>query len=184
MTAIKLSVREMQVSDIDLITRYWLQSDHHFLKGMGVDVSKIPLKEDLQKMLTNQFQLPVEQRRSYCIIWEADGKPVGHCNTNPTHFGDYAYMHLHLWQPTERKKGMGLQLVKLTLPYFFEKLHLKQLYCEPYALNPAPNKTIPKAGFHLVKEYTTTPGALNFEQPVKQWLLTREKFNQLYSNAH
>ena len=71
---------------------------------------------------------------------------------------------------------MGLELVKLTLPHFFEKLKLRKLYCEPYALNPAPNKTLARAGFELMKEYTTTPGPLNFEQPVKLWQMTRKQF--------
>jgi RimJ/RimL family protein N-acetyltransferase len=60
-------------------------------------------------------------------------------------------MHLHLWYPDKRIKGMGVQLVKKSLPYFFNNLHLKTLYCEPYALNPAPNKTLPKVGFEFVK---------------------------------
>lgn len=38
--------------------------------------------------------------------------------------------------------------------------------------NPAPNKTLKKAGFELVKEYVTTPGPINFEQPVKLWCLS------------
>jgi len=91
-------------------------------------------------------------------------------------------MHLHLWHSTQRQKGLGAELVKLTLPYYFNKLKLKKLYSEPYALNPAPNKTFEKLGFELMKEYITIPGYLNFQQPVKQWLLTRERFNELYGD--
>jgi len=73
-------------------------------------------------------------------------------------------MHLHLWNAASRKKGIGSQLVKMSLKYFFENLKLKRLFCEPYALNPAPNKTLEKTGFDFVKEYITIPGAFNFEQ--------------------
>ena len=43
---------------------------------------------------------------------------------------------------------------------------LENLYCEPYALNLAPNGTLLKLGFKLVKQYETTPGSINFYQKV------------------
>lgn len=79
----------------------------------------------------------------------------------------------------ERKKGMGSELLKMTLPCFFKNLKLKTLWCEPYALNSAPNKTLEKAGFNLIKEYTTVPGFICFEQPVKQWMMSYEDFKNL-----
>jgi len=50
-------------------------------------------------------------------------------------------------------------------------------------LNPAPHKTLEKAGFHLAKEYTTVPGSINFEQQVKQWLITRQAFISRYEKG-
>lgn len=174
-----LTVRELQHADLPALVNYWVSADEAHLARMGVDVKKMLTAEQFTQMLARHLDTPLEQRMAYCIIWEADGKPVGHSNTNPTRFGEEAFMHLHLWQSDARKKGMGTEFVKLTLPYYFEKLKLKRLFCEPYALNPAPNKTMEKLGFQLVKEYITTPGFLNFEQPVKRWLLTREKFRKL-----
>jgi RimJ/RimL family protein N-acetyltransferase len=174
-----LNVRELQEKDIDLLTNYWATADDNFLTGMGCDVKKMPTKEEFSEMLRKQLQTPIEQKRAYCIIWEENGLAIGHSNTNPTKFGEEATMHLHLWNSRTRKKGLGSQFVKLTLPLYFERLKLKKLICEPYALNPAPNKTLEKIGFELVKEYITTPGMLNFEQPVKRWELTRETFLSL-----
>lgn len=174
-----LSVREIETSDIDLIADYWLNSDPGHLKGMGVDLDKLPTREQWSSMLLKQIETPLPQKNAYCIIWLENGKPVGHCNTNPASFGQEANMHLHLWNSHSRKKGMGSALVRLTLPFFFENLQLKKLICEPYALNPAPNKTMEKLGFDLVKEYITIPGSLNFEQPVKRWEMTVEKFREL-----
>ena len=83
-------------------------------------------------------------------------------------------MHLHLWQTDVRQKGLGTAFVKMTLPYFFEHLQLQKIYCEPYSGNPAPNKTLEKVGFRFVKTYTTTPGWINFEQPVNLWEIGRD----------
>ncbi len=172
----KLSVREIQESDIDLIAQYWLGSDKVFLEGMGVDTTKLPSRQEWRQMLSEQLSQPYDQKKSYCIIWLVNNIPVGHSNVNKIIFGKEAYMHLHIWNSAVRQKGLGVQLIRKSLPYFFKNLQLAKLYCEPYALNPAPNKTLKKAGFTLVKEYITTPGWINFEQPVKLWELDYKSF--------
>jgi RimJ/RimL family protein N-acetyltransferase len=123
---------------------------------------------------------PIEEKKSYCIIWQADGKAIRHSNINKTIFGQEAYMHLHLWNTGLRKKGWATKLVELTLPWFFEKYKLKKLYCEPYALNPAPNKVLEKAGFEFLKTFTTTPGWINFEQPVNLWTMSYQQYKKMF----
>ena len=179
MTRPFLSVREMHQSDIELITEYWLTADPEFLLGMGVDLSKVPTKETWLEMLNEQLVQSYPEKKSYCLIWTVDHEPVGHSNVNKIKFGQEAYMHLHIWKTGIRKKGYGVQLVKRSLPYFFKNLELKKLFCEPYALNPAPNKVLEKVGFSFVKEYQTTPGWINFEQTVKLWELTYEKYLEM-----
>jgi len=178
-----LTIRELQMDDIEPIVRYWTESSDAHMLGMGVDLAKLPEANAFRKMLAYQLQLPIEQRRAYCLIWECNGQAVGHSNTNPTHFGDYAYMHLHLWDSPSRKRGWGTTFVRLGLPYFFKNLKLDTLYCHPYALNPAPNKTLEKVGFSFVKRYTTIPGSINFEQEVIQWKMTRKRFEELYPSG-
>ncbi|MNH30184.1 hypothetical protein D3C79_904650 [compost metagenome] len=146
---------------------------------MGVELSKLPTKEQWRGMLSEQLSQSYEEKKAYCVIWQIDGKPVGHSNVNKIIFGEEAFMHLHLWNNHDRKHGAGVELVKKSLPYFFKNLKLKTLYCEPYALNLAPNKTLSKVGFRFINEYITTPGFLNFEQPVNRWELTSERFKEL-----
>lgn len=172
----ELSVREIRQEDVARIIRYWMDSDRAHMEGMGVDLSKLPSEEEWTAMLSAQLTQSYEEKKSYCIIWQVDGEPVGHSNVNRIIFGEEAYMHLHLWHTGVRKRGMGTALVKMTMPYFFKNLKLKKLYCEPYALNPSPNKTLEKVGFELVKEYVTVPGAICFEQPVKLWELSYERY--------
>jgi RimJ/RimL family protein N-acetyltransferase len=174
-----LSVRQLQKEDIDLITEYWLSSDGAFMERMGVATSKIPNKGEWRELLSEQLTLPIKEKKSYCIIWLVDGKPAGHSNINKIIFGEEAYMHLHIWNADIRMKGFGTAFIKMTLPWFFEKYELKNLYCEPYALNPAPNKTLEKAGFEFVKEYITIPGWLNFEQPVKLWRMSYDRYKKM-----
>ncbi|MFM9907803.1 MAG: GNAT family N-acetyltransferase [Chitinophagaceae bacterium] len=176
-----VSVRELLQSDIELIANYWLGADKLFLTKMGVDTTKIPALDGWNKMLTEQLAQINSEKKSYCIIWVLNNIPVGHSNINKIVVGEEAFMHLHLWKDSTRRKGMGMSFVRMTLPYFFENYNLKNLYCEPYALNPAPNRTLKKIGFEFEKEYITTPGWLNFEQPVQRWVLSYEKYISLFN---
>lgn len=172
-------MRELQASDIELIADYWLQSNPNHLVGMGVDLKKLPPRQEFVQMLATQLATPLTERQSYCTIWELDESAIGHCNVNDLEFGIQAYMHLHLWDTRHRFRGVGASLVRQSLGFFFDRLQLQDLYCEPYALNPAPNQLLAKVGFELVKEYTTAPGKISFEQPVKRWHMTRARYEAL-----
>lgn len=176
-----LSVREMQYEDIELIADYWEEAEPKFLVSLGVDLDRRVTRNILQKALTKQLNLSVHKKMSYTLIWELDGKQVGHSNINKIKFGKKAFIHFHLWQSNIRQKGMGVEFVIKSLPYFFDNLNLKKLFCEPYALNPAPNKTLEKIGFKFKRQYTTIPGAQNFEQEVKLWKMTKKYYKKIKS---
>ncbi|MEO0471190.1 MAG: GNAT family protein [Bacteroidota bacterium] len=169
-------VREMEVRDVPLIVSYWLDADSTFLEGMGVDLAKLPARDAMIHYLELQARLPLAEKESFCLIWEIDGTASGHCNLNPIRRGTEAWMHLHMWRSSKRRQGLGTELVKQSLTVFFETFDLPRIISEPYALNPAPNACLPKAGFQLEKEYVTTPGSLSFEQPVKRWVMERGSF--------
>jgi RimJ/RimL family protein N-acetyltransferase len=169
-----LEVRELQYSDIELIINYWLKSDPEFLTAMGVDLEKIPEREHWQSMLEEQLSQNFSEKKSYCIIWLQDGNPIGHSNVNKIQFGKEAYMHLHLWKPENRRRGMGLELIKKTIPYFFRNLDLQKIFSEPNAMNPAPNKALERAGFSFLGNYVCIPGWINTEQEVNLWVLEAE----------
>lgn len=175
----KLSVREIQQQDIEPLTNYWVKGAPEYLIGMGVDLQKLPSQEEFAMMLNCQLNTPLKEKKSYCIIWLEDGIAVGHSNINKIIFGEEAYMHLHLWNIKSRKKGNGSAFLKLTFPFYFKNYQLKKLYCEPYALNPAPNKTLKKAGFIFIKKHTCVPGPLNFEQEVNLWEMSAERYKTL-----
>ena len=63
----------------------------------------------------------------------------------------------------------GLSSVDL----YFERLQLKQLFCEPHAYNIAPNRALQKAGFRYLKTYKTVPGPMNYHQAVTRWMIER-----------
>lgn len=171
------------MKDIGLVLDYWHNLTKDQLESMGADIKKLPSRQKMFEMLALDMALPFDRKSSYALIWLANRHGIGHSNVNKIIYGKEAYMHLHLWMSDMRLQGTGTELVKMSLPYFFENLKLETLFCEPYALNPAPNKVLEKVGFQFEKEYTTTPGYINFEQPVRRWKLTKERYRKLILQA-
>jgi len=178
-----LSVREAEESDLENIIDYFLKADRQFLHGMGVDPVKLPTKEKWLTLISSDHKQPIESKSLFYVIWLLDQVPIGHSNINKINFGEEAYMHLHMWRGDNRQKGIGLEFVKMSLPYYFNNFKLKNLYCEPYALNPAPNKTLKKLGFDLIKQYETIPGWIGFHQPVNKWRMTSQNINRFRADS-
>eukprot|EP01006_Ploeotia_vitrea_P002411 TRINITY_DN107451_c0_g1_i1.p1 TRINITY_DN107451_c0_g1~~TRINITY_DN107451_c0_g1_i1.p1 ORF type:complete len:185 (+),score=5.11 TRINITY_DN107451_c0_g1_i1:54-608(+) len=170
-----LSVREIQDSDTELFIDYWLNSSKEHLLAMGVDAEKVPPRETWREIVRSAIESPMSEKNMVILIWEVDGKPVGHSSSNRIAFGETAHCHLHMWDSTCRKKGYGTVLFGKSVAMYFEMLQLKKLCCEPYAKNPAANKTLPKHGFEFVKTFVGVPGWLNFEQEINLYELTRER---------
>ena len=169
----KITVREFIAADIEKIVGYFIDADSDFLKGMGAEKNKLPKREKWIQNLQSELLKPYKKKEYYYIVWLLDGKPVGHSNVNHILFGESATMHLHLWETKIRKRGLGLKFLKLTIPFFFEKLELKKLICEPFSENIAPNKTLKKLGFNLIRTYKTKPGPINFFQTVNRYELKK-----------
>lgn len=174
-----IKVREITASDIDLIANYWLTSDHNYLESLGVDIAKLPLREDLINMLKSQISTPKKEKLNYALIWEIDHQIIGHSNINDIIFGTSANMHLHIWTKAFRRKGAGLLLLKESIQIYFKEFDLEVLNCSPYAKNRAPNKALDKLGFTLIKKHITIPGSLNFEQEVMHWQIKKNEIESL-----
>jgi len=176
----KLSVREINETDIKLIIDYFIYSSAGFLNEMGADKEKLPSREKWITILKKEFEKTNNEKEFYYIIWLNDGKPIGHSNINNIKYGKQATMHLHIWKSKKRQRGIGLDLLKQTIPFYFKNFKLNELICEPYSLNPAANKILKKVGFEFVKEYETTPGWINFYQSVNRYRLTKGKFKETF----
>src|SRR4051812_34890911 len=83
----KLSVREMQATDIPSIIHYWIAAENSFLQSMGVDINKMPSEQEWMSMLSAQLDEPYEKKKSYCMIWLVNDQPCGHSNVNKISFG-------------------------------------------------------------------------------------------------
>ena len=164
-----MKVRELQVDDIERIVDYFLQSNTEFLKGMGADKSKLPNKKEWIDLLKVELEKPYSEKEFYYIIWLLDDQAIGHSNISKIQYGNSATMHLHLWNKDNRGKGLGVDFLRLTIPYYFKNIELQKIICEPLADNITPNRVLEKLGFNFIRTYETTPGWINFHQTVNRY---------------
>lgn len=179
-----LDVRPMKFEECGLMMDYFINSSESFLLGMGALKEKLLDKQDWLSLLKEDFQKPLSEREFYYLIWLFDDRPVGHTNINQIEFGSKAKMHLHLWNSSDRQKGIALKFLKLSIPMYFEHFKLKNLICEPFAENIGPNKLILKLGFKFSDSFICTPGWINFEQKVNSYVLTKEDFTANILNIY
>ncbi len=177
-----ISVRESTADDFEMIINYFHTANEGYLLKLGVDKSKLHTPESWLQLLNEELKQSAENKKFFFVTWLIDGIPTGHSHINKIIYNAEAYMHLHIWEAGKRQKGNGAKFVAMSLPFYFTSFKLKRLYCEPYALNAAPNNTLKKAGFKLLEQYETTPGPFNFYQPVNKWCLDAEKYQGLYTN--
>ena len=171
-----LSVRDADESDYKNIIGYFINSATEYLHGMGVDPSLLPEENIWLEQILRSHHVPENKKEIFYLIWLLDETPIGHSNINRSKFGDHAYMHLHMWENSKRKSGLGFELLKKCIPIYFHRFQLQMLNCEPFAHNIGPNKTLARLGFDFVKEYHGKPGLISFPQSVNQWQMSYDKF--------
>jgi len=165
--------RPMLLAEVDVIVGYFHGATPQFLRGLGVDPEKLPSREAWRGYYARQFALPQDERDSLLLLWEFGGAPIGFSTADKIEPGKQAFMHLHVTAPELRRQGHGVALVRQSAAIYFDTLRIDELYCEPYALNAAPNRTLERAGFAFVMTHECVPGPLNFHQPVNRWVLRR-----------
>jgi RimJ/RimL family protein N-acetyltransferase len=169
----KVTAREMQLSEVALVIDYFHHATPEHLEMMGVDPSRMPRRAEWFERYTQEYALPIERRTNFLVIWLSGDDPVGFSTCNPVVYGDRANMHLHVTVPENRHQGIGAECVRQSVDIYFDRLKLEHLFCEPNAFNVAPNRTLHKVGFKYLKTHMTVPGTINYHQAVTRWVMER-----------
>lgn len=170
----EISVRPfLHRHEFERMLDYFLQADDAFLFGMRIDRTKLPERQAwLERILDDQKNLDDKKARFY-LAWLYQGRHIGHCSVNSIKIGEEAIIHLHLYDATLRRSGIGTDLFKKSIDFYFDFFKLKRIICEPFCENPSPNRLLTKLGFKLKKRYTTIPTPISFEQEVNRYELER-----------
>lgn len=169
----RLSVREMSRSEAPIRIDYFLGASDEYLLTLGVDRNALPSRDEWLAFYEEDYQRPIRERINYSLIWELDDVIVGFSSTDRIDYGNEAFMHLHIIDPSLRRRGLGVEFVTRSVRHYFDVLDLQRLYCEPNALNIAPNRTLQSAGFRYLFSHEAQPGPINYPQVTTRWVIER-----------
>ena len=152
---------------------YFVGGDEPFLLGMGVEPALLPTREAWLEACLADHRRPDAEKERFYLAWRHEGELVGHSSISHIEHGRVAHIHLHLWVPARRRRGLGTAFVATSMEIYFERFALERIASEPYAENPAPNRALERLGFRHVKRYLTVPSSIANEQEVNRWEITR-----------
>ena len=168
-----LTVREMQLAEVDIRISYFHDASDEHLRLLGVDRSLLPTRPAWRAFYREDYARPIRDRVNYSLIWQQGEQVVGFSSTDRIDFANEAFMHLHVVEENLRSTGLGTRFVRLSALAYFEALELKRLFCEPNAFNVAPNRTLQRAGFRYLFTHEAQPSSINFPQVTTRWVLDR-----------
>ena len=165
----KLKVRKLLKNEHLKVIDYFYQNTDNDLIRMGVEKEKLLAKDIWTKLLLEEFEKNIEDKKLYYLGWLYENKLVGHSNINNIQFKHQATVHMHIWENKLRGKNLGQLFFKQSLQHYFTSFYLDIIVCEPNAQNSGPNKILQNLGLHPVKTYETIPGSINFLQKVNRY---------------
>jgi len=167
-------VRPLRLDEVEIRIAYFHDASDEYLLKLGADRTLLPSRADWLAFYEEDFARPLPERETYNLAWELDGRLVGFSSTDHIEFGEQAFMHLHIVEAPNRRRGLGTEFVRLSVEEYFRALELTRLFCQPNAYNVAPNRTLQRAGFRYVFSAEMQPSTINFLQPITRWVIERD----------
>jgi RimJ/RimL family protein N-acetyltransferase len=171
----RITVREMRPDEVHIRIDYFHRASDADLLVLGVDRARLPSPRAWQESYEEDHSRSLEERSGYALLWMLDHVVVGFSTADEIVLGQEARMHLHIVDANRRRRGLGTQFVRLSAKEYFAVFDLQRLFCEPNALNVAPNRTLQRAGFRYVLSRECTPSPINFPQVTTRWVLERDR---------
>ena len=178
------NVRQLIPSEFDRVIDYFLKSDKNYLQTLGTDINKLPSKGDWYNFMATEYQKSFTEKKYFCLGWQYEQQLIGHSAMDNINYGQEARIHLHIWEPLMRNKGLGSRFLSLSIAYYFEQFALQRIICTPKATNTPPNKTLSKVGFEFLGPLETVPHPICFKQIVNQYILERNDFIKIQENSN
>ncbi len=124
----KLVVRQMSLSEMEIRIDYFHAAPKSYLEMLGVDPASLPSTADWLAQYERDVALPIERQSTVQLLWLGDDQPIGFSSADQIEFGVQANMHLHILEARNRKASIGAHCVRLSAALYFKLLNLQRLY--------------------------------------------------------
>lgn len=107
-----------------------------------------------------------------------DGNPIGMHTMNPLIEGDYGVFHAHIWEPSLRRRGVGLHSYPKALKIFMERFKLNRILFKTPTQNVGAIRVKEKLKIRYVGEEVINFGIIKDGTLAKVFEVTREEMGQ------
>lgn len=177
---LKVSVRDLQKSDIPFILKYWFHSPVGFIQSIGIDPEMLPSEDEMkefleEKCLENQ-KAAISQINSLTIL--VDDQPIGFHTINPLTVDEEGIFHAHIWDESFRRKGVATKSYLLACSTFMERFNLERIIFKTPKQNIAAIKVKEKLGFRYAGEEVVSFGIIKDNTAVKVYEVEKSEVEQ------
>jgi RimJ/RimL family protein N-acetyltransferase len=182
----KLSLRDLNESDISMIMDYWYRSPPGYIEAMGVDWAKVVTEPEYRETLAKKCQLnatlPESKINAVVILYE--GRPIGFHTINPLVENDYGVFHAHVIDTSLRRQGIASHSYRMATRLFMKRFNLQKIIFKTPVQNSGANAVKAKIGIRLIgEEVVQNFNILKDGTRVKVYELTREEAERFNAAA-
>lgn len=135
-----VALRDLQESDLEQIADYWCRAKAEFLRGIGIDRSKLGLRNDLISRFRQLIPRYGDQSGLSFAV-EIGGRLIGYTNLN--HYSaEENVSHWHLIEPAMRRQGISTALYPYRLRTYFSCVPMEKLTHQTRTSNLGMNKVL------------------------------------------
>lgn len=182
----EISVRDLSMSDIPYILRYWFHSPAGFIESIGVDANKLPSEHALEATLIEKCQHDKQSTdpQSNALIIICDDTPVGFHTLSPVEHGNFGIFHAHIWDHDMRNKGIAKTSYPLACAVFMQRFKLQKILFKTPQQNTGALRVKEHLGIRYVRDETVNFGIIRDGTVAKVFELTANELQHLAIHTH
>lgn len=175
-----ISVRDFQEGDIPFVLNYWFHSPEGFVESMGANPQKMGSEDQMEKGLRNKVlqNRNIKTSKLNALTITHNGKPIGVHVINPLVENDHGIFHAHIWEPTMRRKGVGVYSYPQALKVFMDRFNLKKIVFKTPVQNTGALRVKEKLGIRCIGEEVIGFGIIKDGTVAKVFELRREEIRR------
>lgn len=149
-----IAVRDLTEADLPILMDYWFRSPAGFIESLGVDTNKLSSEPEFVKSLTERIRANAgkfpSQLNALAITYA--GRTIGQHSVNEIQPGESAIFHAHIFDPSMRRRQVGMTSYPLACQFFMNRFCLKRIWFKTPIQNTGSIRVKQKLGIREVDE--------------------------------
>jgi len=177
-------LRDVEERDVPAIVSYWHDSPPEYLRSIGLDVGRLPSREEMAKRLRAMATSGGLARRA-TLVCESGGRPVGVGTLRTGMEKKQGYAHTHILDDALRGRGLGHLLLVPVFGAWFRSFPVDEIIAQVVPENARVNRALQKSGLVPTKVELENPGGMMRPGAFNVYTIPRVLIEGLWSSrAH